>query len=362
MYKYTKIIITLGIFFASPACAAPNNISVPASLIDKQEVTITGLDFGNKATQNPTIWDDFEDGTDSAIVPGTYPIFGGAWARGHGGTQDVVYSNESLRPGSTMSILSEDRATGNCNLGWVDESNEYYLSFWAQFNSNDELIFGHRQWKPYYIFPNPSSGTIIPRQALGLHASSSWRVGHDIAENTLGDTVWIPCTDVLNDMEGRWFRMELYARQSSIPNAADGEITVNLFYNDAVYTGSKTSLVTRAGDVKYGYVNIIDWYGDEPNLTGSIYLDDVYFDTTRARVEIGNAASWENCTKREIQIPTSWSNDSATITVNKGSFTDGPAFLFVVDSNGEASAGYPITIGDSSDITPPSAPNGLSIS
>ena len=79
---------------------------------------------------------------------------------------------------------------------------------------------------------------------------------------------------------------------------------------------------------------------------GFLGFDDVYFDNTRARVEIGNVSSWEACTHREIQLPTAWSDNSITITVNQSSFKDGDtAYLFVVDADGNVSNGYPITIG-----------------
>ncbi|MCD6288604.1 MAG: hypothetical protein J7M12_05765, partial [Candidatus Hydrogenedentes bacterium] len=58
----------------------------------------------------------------------------------------------------------------------------------------------------------------------------------------------------------------------------------------------------------------------------------------------GNASTWSACTHREIQIPTAWSNDTITFTVNQGSFPYGTAYLYVVDSTGAWNEnGYPIT-------------------
>jgi hypothetical protein len=56
---------------------------------------------------------------------------------------------------------------------------------------------------------------------------------------------------------------------------------------------------------------------------------------------IGDAAIFSQCTHREIQIPTAWSDTEITVTFNQGSFTDyETCYLFVVDSDGTASAGY----------------------
>jgi len=69
-------------------------------------------------------------------------------------------------------------------------------------------------------------------------------------------------------------------------------------------------------------------------------------------VEIGDAATWSNCDHKEIQIPTSWSSSSIGIDVNTGSFSNGTAYLYVVDSSGDVnSSGYEITIGGGATYT-----------
>jgi gamma-glutamyltranspeptidase len=92
-----------------------------------------------------------------------------------------------------------------------------------------------------------------------------------------------------------------------------------------------------------------------------VYTDDTYIDTTRARVEIGNAPTWAQSNVREIQIPSAWSNSSITITINQGAFSNGDTvYLYVVDSNGNVNSnGYPVTIGGISSTNPPSPPTGL---
>jgi len=81
-----------------------------------------------------------------------------------------------------------------------------------------------------------------------------------------------------------------------------------------------------------------------------------------ARVEICNNSSYSSATNCAIFTPTSWSNTSITATVRMGSFTNGLAYLFVIDSAGTTSpSGYPITIGGGGGETPPSAPNGLHV-
>ena len=71
------------------------------------------------------------------------------------------------------------------------------------------------------------------------------------------------------------------------------------------------------------------------------YWDDVYVDNSWARVEVGDSSTYANCTHREMQIPSSWSNSSVTVTVNQGSLSSlSGKYLFVVDENGDVSSGY----------------------
>jgi hypothetical protein len=75
-----------------------------------------------------------------------------------------------------------------------------------------------------------------------------------------------------------------------------------------------------------------------------IYVDDVYIDDTLARVEIGDAPQWNDCTRRQIQMPTSWTAQAIEITVNLSGMGDQPVYLYVVDAAGTTNAqGYPLT-------------------
>lgn len=83
-------------------------------------------------------------------------------------------------------------------------------------------------------------------------------------------------------------------------------------------------------------------------LESNTYWDDVYIDNSWARVEIGDQQIYDECTHREMQIPTSWSNNSIEISINQGAFQDGGmVYLFVVDEDGTPSEGYPIKINNS---------------
>ena len=89
----------------------------------------------------------------------------------------------------------------------------------------------------------------------------------------------------------------------------------------------------------------------------SYWADDVYADSTWARVMIGNASTLASSTRREIQIPRAWSDATISITVNLGTFASVEGtYLFVVNALGAVSPGYPLGSVDYDVPGQPSAP------
>jgi len=95
------------------------------------------------------------------------------------------------------------------------------------------------------------------------------------------------------------------------------------------------------------------------------YWDDIFIQVgSWARIEIGDAPTWSACTHREIQMPTSWNDNSITFNFKQGSFLPGDhVYVFVVDENGMASAGKgPITVGGTVESSPlPQAVQGFQL-
>jgi hypothetical protein len=87
-----------------------------------------------------------------------------------------------------------------------------------------------------------------------------------------------------------------------------------------------------------------DSWWDSTTDNNYFFIDDAYYDTSLARVELGNNAVYDACTHRELQPLTAWTSTEVSFESNWGSFTGGTAYLFVVDANGVPSAGYPVTL------------------
>jgi hypothetical protein len=93
----------------------------------------------------------------------------------------------------------------------------------------------------------------------------------------------------------------------------------------------------------------IGWFLGNNLLNGnmSLYYDDIYIDNTFSRVEIGNNAVYENCTHREIQPITSWTETSIKFLANILSFEkDERLYLYVFngDNDGNVSQGHELKV------------------
>ena len=80
------------------------------------------------------------------------------------------------------------------------------------------------------------------------------------------------------------------------------------------------------------------------NSGANVYVDDVYFDTTWARVEVGDAATYAASTHREIQIVTAWSDTAVSFTPRRGTLPAGPAWAYVIGSDGNVLATQAVTL------------------
>jgi len=77
------------------------------------------------------------------------------------------------------------------------------------------------------------------------------------------------------------------------------------------------------------------------------YFDDIYIDTTWSRVVLANNQDYDSATIVEPQIPSAWSGNSISATINLGAITDSTAYLFVFDADNNHNGGYEIQVGGS---------------
>jgi hypothetical protein len=119
-----------------------------------------------------------------------------------------------------------------------------------------------------------------------------------------------------------------------------------------------------------GYPVMINYAEDETppaappglKIANIAYFDNEYIDTTWSRVTLADEPNYSNATIIEPQIPSAWSDDSITRTVNLGRLSNERAYLFVFDEdNNHNSEGYSVMMNYSEEETEPAAPTGLKI-
>lgn len=351
----------------SNAATAPTITNVSGSIVDGQSVTISGSGFGIKATAKPLVFDTFDSGTNGTDIVGRPPVMtalnAGNWTwegTAAGGSATPKYSTSNQRPGSSASALADmDGVQWNNSLSIVTQQPEYFASWWVYYDHYAGSV--SRNTKPWVMY---GSSNEEPHAYSGWGDLSDSSLRSSIADSGYSDPNTAYGSPQTPNFYGKWIKFELYLKQSS-PGVANGTYKVWITEpGQPTYLSlNRDSVQTRGINAVWQQFTFVGAYcdSDPSNRKYRIYADDFYYDNTRARVELGNAATYAATTIREVQPANAWSALSATIAVHKGSFTSGQtAYLYVVDSTGAVNAsGYPVTVGGTTDTTPPTAPTGL---
>jgi hypothetical protein len=338
---YLTVIITIPV---SLLAAEDTRIQkIAGNFTHNNSVTISGSLFGSKVPAAPYFFDDFENGSNSQQLNGNRGTVGTPrWINSGNGAIPVYSNSNSYGRGNLAAYKQSDgNDFGVAGINGLN-SPTVYLSYryrWRASGTNwEKAVF-----KLARITAAPGWYTDQPRFKTQCNPGSSWCYdGFDTCPNNTTDTAQFLS-------QNTWHRAEMYMELSSGPTSGDGVVHTR---HDL-----RTNFNLRnARNVSSGCTaNALDSFilpfdvANNSAQTYTFWADNVYFDVTRKRVEIGNNSTFESCSRRDIQIPEAWSNTSITITVNQGSFSVGEkAWVFVIDENDVASPGFEVTIGDNS--------------
>ena len=312
-------------------------LCVSCSYCHAQEITsvtdtINGLDFGEKTTAAPVKWSNFEDGTDGLNIKDV----DSDWVaiRSTGGKYSTVSYSGDI---SAYNNVTESDTTGfytNRHRFTASDEVYYYYKYRIDVTGNDyAIVKPGRITSGDYSDPDDYGQPSFKLQSQPQYAWSYINLdpdsdsGDDAFQKTIS---YIP--------ENEWNTIEMYWKLSDA-GVANGDC---FFYVNGADEDSRSDIVTRSSGETYQLDSVILGLM-ATNLTAdgniSIYIDDVYVDNTQARVFV--AENSDSSGNREIQIPTAWSDTEITVTYNQGSFANQETcYLFVIDSDGTASAGY----------------------
>lgn len=384
------ILLFFSLFINVRAFAVPNIVDMDGVIIDTNTgvtitnhdstVTITGTGFGTKISGQavPIRFDDFEDGklgdyVETAVGEGSN-AGSGWWSRQNlpqtaGGLSYASFDNKAvLGRGivATRSNLSTKHirwhAMGYSQGGQgngpfyannipFSTTGKLYVNLWTFY---EDMSPGQLKW--ICLLPNVVHGG-EPAMLGYLYTNNnifSWWTANQYMKPDRNKPEDVPD-------KGYWINV---AMQMKLSTNGEGYVYYSRtppHTNIQYYKGSKTGINLSAGSrgplnsIALGYY--ITTYMSEANT----YWDDIYVDNSWARVEVGNGATYDACSHREIQIPSTWSNNSITMTVKQGSFAEGEkVYLYVVDEAGTPSPGHgPITFANTPGLPiPPTDLNG----
>src|SRR3989339_706840 len=361
------------LFFGGEAQAATIN-SISGTFSNNSSVTISGSEFGIKNPVAPYKYDNFQYGSDKIGQAVSVSASGGRnWnhfsscASVGRSTPETGFRYSNAHPRYTGDISGwkffgtnttyDDcyQGTNYLTLNKSDGFDEVYWSMWLLSETNgqnakvrnvkianwnyNETNYPQGRWD---FYPTQGSGSgHVYALSCGSENSNEWGVG--ASAFSYGAETW-------NRFEG--------SLVVGNPGVANGRYEVYKNANLLQTTGNvmiRNSASCPKPDTFFftHYHDDIDTSYSPPAPEQNLYHGEIYFDITRARVELCNSSTWSARTHCEIQIPhTTWNNGQIQINVNQGSFTSGQtSYRYVIDANGNASNGYPVTIGGGSSAT-----------
>ncbi len=316
-----------------------------AALADGETLTLCGQGFGSKPTAQPLRYDDFESGQPDELLQD--------WNH-YGNTSVVpVYGDQHAYAGQQSAFIDLPEGT---------YSNGAYLSNLALV----EIYFSYR----VYVIDGGGSDPDPHQVKFGRVTSAAVDVVHGspgigmTVGGTLqdGNGMWYNGGSAENETFyghrpplGQWARIEHYLKLSSPAGTANGKrwaklnhqgsMTFSSFpgghFADPYATGidpdayDGADLVTLTDDADAEVLNnvLLPFFTRTGQIV-SIWVDEVYVDSTQARVELGDAPVWSDCTSRSPQPPLAWADAEVTVRLNQGTLS-GDAYAFVVTTEGE---------------------------
>ena len=334
--------------------AAPAIAEVSGSFNHKATVTITGSGFGNKSQAAPVVWDDASTGTlptDNRKWDGSYPLYpvesttyhvryttpirgiglphdhitrylAGAHGETGPGGQDVMFwKNRTMGTYPQYTYISWYQRADNL---WVFGGDNNYKMY--DFSTGTAPYSGATNW--YTAFEATDILPVLPKWVVNDDCVSQACQSLAWPDNNGHTYFWDYGVTPFGALGGVWSKVEMAIKWTNqtdgyVKQWQDGVLVIN--YSGATDNYGGTARSESVG----GYARM---YGQPDNWR---YWADVYLDYSLARVVLADNEDLTRATIIEPQIPSSWSTESISVSVNLGKFTLGEdAYLFVCDPTG----------------------------
>jgi hypothetical protein len=250
-----------------------------------------------------------------------------------------VYSDTVVRAGSRSALSPFTQSVYNSSLSLNLDFTVGYLDYWTYVEPLDTGTGSFsRNWKPFRLYGEndqmQSGTTTLAGNEAAIAYFSDSGGGVDFTE-------WFDGYPI-----GAWFHIQYWLRMNDV-GSQNGSFRVRI---DQTVAG-KSAVEMRSTDKKMSQVRIGHYWATDgvseypyENSGANVYVDDVYFDTSFARVEIGNDADYTKTTHREIQVVTSWTDTAVSFVPQKGTLPAGDAWAFVIGEDDQVKASQAITL------------------
>jgi len=349
MRTFPALVLVITVALSCTAAGQPVITAISGQAIEDSLVTILGDAFGVKDPAPPLRWDDFKEGSPGDPLSGwqissTYP------------DKRPRYSSDKERvPGDLTAFQDFSEGNYNCAIMLypLPDFQQLYVTGWWY---NEVGGAPSRNFKLMNLTGGSSpSNVTLPQARCDMYPK--YPSGHLYTVTVDGEQ----CDDWSlggNLHSGEWMRIERFIDVGTI-NGNDG---ISMVMRN-LQLWARVDCTLYSDTTPFNILTISHYFAQDegtPRPWMKSYWDELYVDTTLARVEIGDAPRWSDCTHREIQIPVTWSPTAITVTFHQGTFVAGEqVYLFVVDEDGNPSPeGYPLLIGQSDDDPGPPGPPG----
>lgn len=343
--------------------------TITAASVLTNSISVSGSDFGVRAQAAPLRFDDFDDKTTGAgaadIGYHNYGGFGGAVTVDastsfSGGKSLKHQSNFGVAASNGTELESFPHIAVN---GF--SSTELYLSYRLKFTTNGSRIVqlkfnrsgmevdgangspcygGYPKFRESY-FPNePSNALSLDKTLYSVQGGVLSDDGSILTEGWVGETAGYEGT-ALPIAENTWVQVEAYYKLNDI-GVPNGEYVTYLNGHRQFNLHGLTIRNSADKVLNCSYLVIgIDYYLTPSSTNGvTVWYDDHYIDTSRARLVLANAATWDQTTIRNPQLATAWSNGQITAQLKRAGLAAGDAWLYVVRADGAVSEGWKVTL------------------